>query len=91
MQQSVMDRNESSDDDASVQVVTAVADADDVDPLDLDFVLGRHVDADALDKLVDHATDRDTGVTVQFTVDDRLVTVEADGSGVRTGVSTVDA
>ena len=65
----------------SVYVVRLVAIASDARPVDLD-PLGRHVDADALDRLYGPAllADADTSVSVQFAYEGYTVVIEADGT-----------
>ena len=64
----------------SVSVVEAIASVEGVEPGSVDFHLDDYVDADALDSLVRHATTRpDAGWTVEFAVDEYVVTVGSDG------------
>lgn len=54
------------------QIVDALADAEGVDPAELDFVLQDHVDADAVEALARHS---DTTWTLSFEVPGHTVTV----------------
>ncbi|WP_435179284.1 HalOD1 output domain-containing protein [Halorussus sp. AFM4] len=76
------------DDPLSRTVYGALADAEGVDPTDLDFELYRDVDVDALDALFRHASDRGSpaagpgareGWSFSFGVGDYRVAVESDG------------
>lgn len=63
------------DSEVSMRVVTAIADAEGVDPVDLEGRLGDWVDPDALHALV---TSMDDGA-VTFRMKDHTVRVQADG------------
>lgn len=63
------------DSEVSMRVVTAVADAEGVDPVDLDWRLGDWIDPDALQALV---ASMDDG-SVSFRMLDHKVRVQADG------------
>ena len=76
------------DDPLSQTVYGALADAEGVDPTDLDFELYRSVDVDALDALYRHTSSRASvasdpdprgGWTFSFEVDEYQVAVESDG------------
>lgn len=62
----------------SIAVVSAIADLENVQPSDLDFVLHDHVDGDALDRLV--ADERDGSLEITCRVDGYDVCVGRDGS-----------
>lgn len=58
----------------SVRVVRSIADARDVEPMDLGFRLGEVIDTDALDKLAEH----DGGDwEIRFEIDDHVVEVSS--------------
>lgn len=57
-------------------VVTAVADAKDVDPSELDLVLHEYIDVDALESLSTH---EDSSWTLAFELPEHTVTVTNDG------------
>ena len=60
----------------TTSVVLAIADAEGVDPMDLDFVLHDYVDTDAIEQLLAH----DGGEwTFTFEVEAHTVTVTSDG------------
>lgn len=59
----------------SVRVVRSLADARDVDPMDLEFRLGDAIDTDALDAMDDHGS---TDWELEFEVDGHHVTVAPD-------------
>lgn len=61
--------------EVSMRIVSAIADAEGVDPLDLEGRLGDWIDPDALQALV---TSMDDGV-ITFQAMDHHVRVEADG------------
>lgn len=63
-------------------IVTAVADADGVSPLNVDPPLARVIDPDALQALVDSLADNPYGQTgtIDFSYNSYDVTVSADGS-----------
>jgi hypothetical protein len=67
----------------SVQVVNAIADAQDVDPLDLEPLWGR-LDLDAIDDLFANSTG---AVRVEWTTEDVRLTVEPDGRVEISGVT----
>jgi len=60
-----------------MEVVEAVADAEGVDPVDLDVVVGEHVDLDALSQLANHDG---TAWTFTFELHAYEVTVTDDGT-----------
>jgi|AntRauTorcE11898_2_1112593.scaffolds.fasta_scaffold04069_2 hypothetical protein len=68
----------------SVQIVTTVAEATDVDPLDLEPPLYRVVDVDALDRLLDPESERERergrSLTVTFEYAGYEVTATSDGT-----------
>jgi hypothetical protein len=64
-------------------VISALAAAEDVDPMNLDFTLAEYVDADALEKVVGSQT-APGGVEVSFSVRDYDVAVESTGEVVVT-------
>ena len=59
------------------KVVETIADANGVDPLDLDYALGNYVDCDALEALARHPG---TAWTLSFEVPDHTVTVTSGGT-----------
>jgi hypothetical protein len=61
----------------NVQIVKAIADHEETDPLNLDFVLGEEIDTEALETVLDADADN---VHVTFTVDGLVVTVASDGT-----------
>nr|WP_205410978.1 HalOD1 output domain-containing protein [Halorussus sp. JP-T4] len=80
-------RHVATDDPLSRTVYRALADAEGVDPTDLDFELYRNVDVDALDALFRHASSRPPssasdprdGWSFSFCVAGYQVAVESDG------------
>jgi hypothetical protein len=68
----------SGDAPVSVTVVEAIAEERDTDPLEIE-PLWNSVDPEALDRLFT-AANGDADLSVSFTVDDCLVTVQDDGS-----------
>lgn len=72
----------------SVAVVRAIATVEGLPPSDVDLSLHDHVDPDALDELFGASapSGRDGDLTVEFPVGDYLVSVDADGSVLITGV-----
>lgn len=60
----------------SEQVILAVSEISDVDPLDFEECLHDVVDPDALDKLTDWSADAQVGVS--FTFESYTVTIEGD-------------
>lgn len=68
----------------SVRVVRSIADARDVDPMDIGFRLGDVIDTDALDELAEH----DGGVwELRFEIDGHQVEVSADETVIVDGES----
>lgn len=63
----------------SQTVYDALADAEGVEPSDLDFVLYRSLDVDALDDLVRHGSASPSSWSVTFDVAEYEVTVESTG------------
>lgn len=60
----------------SAEIVTAVADAEGVDPTDLDFALHDYVETDGLRLLASH---EESTWTLTFQLPDHEVTVTSDG------------
>jgi hypothetical protein len=87
----VTDQSDDGRDDASLQVVLALAESRDVDPLDLDVRLGDHVDTTALGQMVDHAREHERSLTIQFAVGEQTVTIETDDAGRVSRLTTTDA
>jgi len=63
-------------DSVSLSIVEALADAEGVEPGDLDYTLEAHIDTDALAQLASHSS---ASWTLSFEVPDHEVTVEGDG------------
>lgn len=61
----------------SVQIVETIAEQVGRDPTEVDFTLNDHVNPDALDSLLET---RSEGLVVEFTIDNKVVTVTNDGT-----------
>jgi len=59
------------------QIVKSIADAKDVDPVDLDIVMQEWVDTDALRLLADHPSD---AWRIQFEMPEHTVTITGEGA-----------
>lgn len=58
------------------EVVTALADANDVDPTELDILLAEYIDLEALDRLAHH---EHSTWTLTFELPEHSMTVASDG------------
>lgn len=63
-------------DSVCLAIVEAIAEAERIDPLDLGYSLGDHVDTDAIEAMTAH---RGGEWVLQFWVPDHTITVDSDG------------
>lgn len=61
----------------SLQIIKAIAEYEEMDPLELDFVLGEHIDTEALERVLDADVEY---LQVSFTINGVAVSVASDGT-----------
>jgi hypothetical protein len=61
----------------SIEIVKAVAEHEKINPLDLEFALGEHIDPDALEAVLDADVE---DIEVSFQIQGVVVTVASDGT-----------
>jgi len=61
----------------SLQIIEAIAEYEETDPLELDFVLGEHIDPEALETVLNADVEE---LQVSFTINGVAVSVASDGT-----------
>lgn len=74
----------------SIAVVTAVADANGIDPVDLEACLYDHIDPGALDTLLDSVSSETGQVSVTFEMAGCRVTIDSTGKIIVTHLGDTD-